>query len=65
MKKVRKTLIVLLAVVFLGSIGVLIRQLLQYRERAQTHSEAEELVGCRIFQRRPARVFSSKRGQIC
>ena len=29
MKKVRKTLIVLLAVVFLGSIGVLIRQLLQ------------------------------------
>lgn len=49
MKKVRKTLIVLLAVVFLGSIGVLIRQLLQYREGAQTYSEAEELVGLPDF----------------
>ena len=54
MKKARKILIVLLAVVFVGSTGVLIRQLLQYREGAQTYSEAEELVGLPDFSDNPA-----------
>lgn len=49
MKNVRKILIALLAVVFVGSIAVLIRQLLQYREGAETYSEAEELAGLPDF----------------
>lgn len=49
MKKVRKILIALLAVVFVGSAAVLIRQLIQYREGAETYSEAEELAGLPDF----------------
>jgi len=49
MKRVRKILIALLAVVFVGSAAVLIRQLIQYREGAETYSEAEELAGLPDF----------------
>lgn len=54
MKNVRKILIALLAVVFVGSAAVLIRQLLQYREGAQTYSEAEELAGLPDFSKQAA-----------
>lgn len=49
MKKVRRILIALLAVVFVGSAVVLIRQMIQYREGAATYSEAEELAGLPDF----------------
>jgi sortase B len=49
MKKVRKILIVLLAVVFVGSVVVLVRQMIQYREGAKTYSEAEKLAGLPDF----------------
>jgi len=49
MKRVRKILIALLAVVFVGSAAVLIRQMIQYREGAETYSEAEELAGLPDF----------------
>lgn len=49
MKRVRKILIALLAVMFVGSAAVLIRQLIQYREGAETYSEAEELAGLPDF----------------
>lgn len=49
MKRVRKILIALLAVVFVGSAAVLIRQLIQYREGAETYSEAEKLAGLPDF----------------
>lgn len=48
-KNVRKMLIALLAVVFVGSVAVLLRQLIQYREGAATYSEAEELAGLPDF----------------
>lgn len=49
MKRVRRILIALLAVVFVGSAAVLIHQLIQYREGAKTYSEAEELAGLPDF----------------
>ncbi|MET0017765.1 class B sortase [Oscillibacter sp.] len=49
MKRVRKILIALLAVVFVSSAAVLIRQMIQYREGEETYSEAEELAGLPDF----------------
>ena len=43
-KKVRRILMIMLAVIFLSSAGVVISQLFQYREGDEAYAEAEELV---------------------
>lgn len=43
-KKVRRILMIMLAVIFLSSAGVVIYQLFQYREGDEAYAEAEELV---------------------
>lgn len=43
-KKVRRILMIVLAVIFLSSAGVVIYQLFQYREGDEAYAEAEELV---------------------
>ena len=42
-RKIRAALIVLLAVVFVGSLVMFLRQIIQYREAAETYDEAKTL----------------------
>lgn len=53
-KKVRKILIVLLLLVFAGSIAMILRQNIQYRQGEKTYTEAESLVELPDFTQLPA-----------